>query len=347
MPQNEQPRWILVSNFNEIDIHDMNHPLDEPTVIKLEDLPTKFKSLEFLVDISQQQIINEKQVSIDAGNLVAKIYDELANAYAQHADIKDPKIQQSLNMLIVRIVFLLYADDTSILGDEDMFQKFLERREPQDIRNGLIKLFKILDTPDDKRDPFDSDEFTNFSYVNGGMFANEDVIIPQFTPELKSLIVNDAGRGFNWSGISPTIFGAVFESTLNPEERRSGGMHYTSIENIHKVIDPLFLNDLRSEFDKIQNMGNRNQRIERAKEFQDKLAKLKFFDPACGAGNFLTETYLSLRKMENECIKIIYGNQPLLATSEVVKIKIQNFYGIEINDFAVSVARTAMWIAEN
>lgn len=347
MPQNEQLRWILVSNFNEIDIHDMNHPLDEPTVIKLEDLPTKFKSLEFLVDISQQQIINEKQVSIDAGNLVAKIYDELANAYAQHADIKDPKIQQSLNMLIVRIVFLLYADDTSILGDEDMFQKFLERREPQDIRNGLIKLFKILDTPDDKRDPFDSDEFTNFSYVNGGMFANEDVIIPQFTPELKSLIVNDAGRGFNWSGISPTIFGAVFESTLNPEERRSGGMHYTSIENIHKVIDPLFLNDLRSEFDKIQNMGNRNQRIERAKEFQDKLAKLKFFDPACGAGNFLTETYLSLRKMENECIKIIYGNQPLLATSEVVKIKIQNFYGIEINDFAVSVARTAMWIAEN
>lgn len=325
----------------------MNHPLDEPTVIKLEDLPTKFKLLEFLVDISQQQIINEKQVSIDAGNLVAKIYDELANAYAQHADVKEPKIQQSLNMLIVRIVFLLYADDTGILGDEDMFQKFLERREPQDIRNGLIKLFKILDTPDDKRDPFDSDEFTNFSYVNGGMFANENVIIPQFTPELKSLVVNDAGRGFNWSGISPTIFGAVFESTLNPDERRSGGMHYTSIENIHKVIDPLFLNDLRAEFDKIQNMGNRNQRIERAKEFQDKIAKLKFFDPACGSGNFLTETYLSLRKMENECIKIIYGNQPLLATAEVVKIKIQNFYGIEINDFAVSVARTAMWIAEN
>lgn len=347
LPQNEQPRWILVSNFNEIDIHDMNQPLADPTVIKLVDLPTKFKSLEFLVDTNQQQIINEKQLSIDAGNLVAKIYDELANAYAQHADLKDSKIQQSLNMLIVRIVFLLYADDTGILGDEDMFQNFLERREPQDIRNDLIKLFKILDTPEDKRDPFDSEEFTKFSYVNGGMFADENVIIPQFTPDLKSLIVNDAGRGFNWSGISPTIFGAVFESTLNPDERRSGGMHYTSIENIHKVIDPLFLDDLRAEFDKIQNMGNKNQRIERAKEFQDKLAKLKFFDPACGSGNFLTETYLSLRKMENECIKIIYGNQPLLGTVEVVKIKIQNFYGIEINDFAVSVARTAMWIAEN
>lgn len=347
LPQNEQPRWILVSNFNEIDIHDMNQPLADPTVIKLTDLPTKFKSLEFLVDTNQQKIINEKQLSIDAGNLVAKIYDELANAYDQHADLKDPKIQQSLNMLIVRIVFLLYADDTGMLGDEDMFQHFLERREPQDIRNGLIKLFKILDIPEDKRDPFDSEEFTSFSYVNGGMFADEDVIIPQFTPELKALIVNNAGRGFNWSGISPTIFGAVFESTLNPDERRSGGMHYTSIENIHKVIDPLFLDDLRAEFDKIQNMGNKNQRIERAKEFQDKIAKLKFFDPACGSGNFLTETYLSLRKMENECIKIIYGNQPLLATTEIVKIKIQNFYGIEINDFAVSVARTAMWIAEN
>lgn len=351
MPNSEQPRWILVSNFNEIDIHDMENPLDAPKVIKLEDLPQKVKSLEFMVDANQQQVIDEKQLSVDAGNLVAKIYNELTNAYAEGRgiDVNEPRILQSLNMLIVRLVFLLYADDSNLFGKEDIFQAFIERREPRDIRSDLSDLFKVLDTPEEQRDPYLDDEFNQFAYVNGGMFSDENVIIPQFTDELKRLIVEDAGRGFDWSGISPTIFGAVFESTLNPETRRAGGMHYTSIENIHKVIDPLFLNDLHDEFDRIQNMGNRKQRVTRAKEFRDKIGKLKFFDPACGSGNFLTETYLSLRKMENECLRIIIGNQGTLAVTDESepKVKIQNFYGIEINDFAVSVARTAMWIAES
>lgn len=351
LPQNEQPRWIVISNFIEIDIHDMNRPLAEPKVIMLEDLTTNYKALDFMVDTNQQQIIDEKQLSVDAGNLVAKIYDELAKAYSLHADINDPKIQGSLNRLIVRLVFLLYADDTGILGQENMFQKFLERREPRDIRPALITLFKTLDEDPEKgeRDEFLDQEYLQFKYVNGGMFSDENVIIPQFTQELKDLIVNEAGKGFNWSNISPTIFGAVFESTLNSKLRREGGMHYTSIENIHKVIDPLFLDDLRSEFDKIQNMHNVNQRVDAAMEFQDKIANLKFMDPACGSGNFLTETYLSLRKLENECLKIIVGNNTLLNMNENirVKVKIQNFYGIEINDFAVSVARTAMWIAES
>lgn len=351
LPANEYPRWILVSNFHEIDIHDMNDPLANPTVINLKDLPDKIKSLEFMVDANEQRIINEKQISVDAGNLVAKIYDELAIAYekGKKGSLSTPHIQESLNMLIVRLVFLLYADDTGLLGERDMFQRFIERRDPDQIRDGLIQLFKVLDQDPDKnqRNDYISDEFKQFKYVNGGMFSDENIVIPQFTPELKELILNDAGKGFDWSNISPTIFGAVFESTLNPETRRSGGMHYTSIENIHKVIDPLFLNDLRDEFDKIQNMANVNQRKDRAIEFQEKIGKLKFFDPACGSGNFLTETYLSLRKMENECLKIIYGNEPILATGDIVKVHIQNFYGIEINDFAVSVARTAMWIAES
>ena len=351
LPNSEQPRWILVSNFNEIDIHDMEHPLDAPKVIKLEELPKKVKSLEFMVDANQQQVIDEKQLSVVAGNLVAKIYNELTNAYAagRGIDVNEPRIQRSLNMLIVRLVFLLYADDSNLFGKEDIFQAFIERREPRDIRRDLSELFKVLDQPEEQRDPYLDDEFNQFAYVNGGMFSDENVIIPQFTDELKRLIVEDAGRGFDWSGISPTIFGAVFESTLNPETRRSGGMHYTSIENIHKVIDPLFLNDLHDEFDKIQNMGNRKQRVIRAKAFRDKLGKLKYFDPACGSGNFLTETYLSLRKMENECLRIIVGNQGALALTDESepKVKIQNFYGIEINDFAVSVARTAMWIAES
>ena len=349
LPQNEYPRWIVVSNFLEIDIHDMNKPLSEPKVIMLKDLATNYKALDFLVDTSAQQIIDEKKLSIDAGVLVSKIYHELSNAYSLHADLKDESIQKSLNMLIVRLVFLLYADDTGILGDENIFQKFIERQEPSNIRQILMQLFKVLNTPEDKRDPFLSDDYKQFKYVNGGMFADENVIIPQFTDELKDLVVNEAGKGFNWANISPTIFGAVFESTLNPDTRREGGMHYTSIENIHKVIDPLFLNDLNDEFDKIQNIPNARDRVASAKEFQDKLAKLKFFDPACGSGNFLTETYLSLRKMENKCLRIIVGNNSALnLDSDIrVKVKIQNYYGIEINDFAVSVARTAMWIAES
>ena len=351
LPNSEQPRWIIVSNFNEIDIHDMEHPLDKPKVIMLEDLPKNVKALEFMVDSSQQQVINEKQLSVDAGNLVGKIYNELTTAYSKGrgVDVNDPKIQKSLNMLIVRLVFLMYADDSNLFGKEDIFQHFIERKEPQDIIGALSDLFRVKKKKEDERDPFLSEELQQFSYVNGGMFSDESLIIPQFTDELKRLIVEDAGQGFDWSGISPTIFGAVFESTLNPETRRSGGMHYTSIENIHKVIDPLFLNDLHEEFDKIQNMGNRKQRVTRAKEFRDKLGKLKFFDPACGSGNFLTETYLSLRKMENECLRIIVGDQGALALTDESdpKVKIQNFYGIEINDFAVSVARTAMWIAES
>lgn len=351
LPNSEQPRWILVSNFNEIDIHDMEKPLATPTVIKLSDLPQKVKLLEFIVNASQQKVIDEKKLSVDAGNLVAKIYHELTNAYAEGrgVDVNSPEIQRSLNMLIVRLVFLLYADDSNLFGKDNIFQAFIERREPRDIRRDLSALFKMLDQPESERDPYLDDEFNQFAYVNGGMFSDENVIIPQFTDELKRLIVEEAGAGFDWSGISPTIFGAVFESTLNPETRRSGGMHYTSIENIHKVIDPLFLNDLHDEFDKIQNMGNNNQRVIKARDFREKLGKLKFFDPACGSGNFLTETYLSLRKMENECLRIITGDQGTLAITDDSdpKVKIQNFYGIEINDFAVSVARTAMWIAES
>lgn len=250
---------------------------------------------------------------------------------------------------VLRLVFLLYADDTGILGSNDIFQHFLERREAQDIRQGLIELFRVLNTPEDDRDEFLSEEFKQFKYVNGGMFSDESVVIPQFTDELQRLIVEDAGRGFNWSSISPTIFGAVFESTLNPETRREGGMHYTSVENIHKVIDPLFLNDLNKEFEKIRDISVVSDRVEKARQFQEKLSKLKFLDPACGSGNFLTETYLSLRNLENQCLKIIVGsNSTLNLDADIkVKIKIQNFYGIEINDFAVSVARTAMWIAES
>lgn len=345
LPIDEKPRWIIVSDFDELDIHDMNKPLNAPKVIKLKDLPQKFRELEFMIDVHQQQIIDEQQISTVAGELVAKIYDKLAVAYEQGASLKDEHVQQSLNVLIVRLVFLMYVDDTRLFGQDNLFEKYLERREPQDIRGGLINLFKVLDQPIDQRDPFLSDELKTFPYVNGGMFSNEDIIIPQFTPELKDLIVNEASKGFNWSGISPTIFGAVFESTLNPETRRSGGMHYTSIENIHKVIDPLFLDDLKAELTKIKNMGVISQRDAAVDRFLEKIGQLKFFDPACGSGNFLTETYLSLRDLEDQATLLKQGTLTALAL-DGYHVKITNFYGIEINDFAVSVAKTAMWIAE-
>lgn len=345
LPIDEKPRWIIVSDFDELDIHDMNKPLNAPKVIKLKDLPQKFRELEFMIDVHQQQIIDEQQISTAAGELVAKIYDKLAVAYEQGASLKDEHVQQSLNVLIVRLVFLMYVDDTRLFGQDNLFEKYLERREPQDIRGGLINLFKVLDQPIDQRDPFLSDELKAFPYVNGGMFSNEDIIIPQFTPELKDLIVNEASKGFNWSGISPTIFGAVFESTLNPETRRSGGMHYTSIENIHKVIDPLFLDDLKVELTKIKNMGVISQRDAAVDRFLEKIGHLKFFDPACGSGNFLTETYLSLRDLEDQATLLKQGTLTALAL-DGYHVKITNFYGIEINDFAVSVAKTAMWIAE-
>ncbi|MFR0595107.1 DNA methyltransferase [Limosilactobacillus mucosae] len=345
LPIDEKPRWIIVSDFDELDIHDMNKPLNAPKVIKLKDLPQKFRELEFMIDVHQQQIIDEQQISTAAGELVAKIYDKLAVAYEQGASLKDEHVQQSLNVLIVRLVFLMYVDDTRLFGQDNLFEKYLERREPQDIRGGLINLFKVLDQPIDQRDPFLSDELKAFPYVNGGMFSNEDIIIPQFTPELKDLIVNEASKGFNWSGISPTIFGAVFESTLNPETRRSGGMHYTSIENIHKVIDPLFLDDLKVELTKIKNMGVISQRDAAVDRFLEKIGQLKFFDPACGSGNFLTETYLSLRDLEDQATLLKQGTLTALAL-DGYHVKITNFYGIEINDFAVSVAKTAMWIAE-
>ena len=217
------------------------------------------------------------------------------------------------------------------------------------MRRALIDLFVVLDTPCDKRDPYLDPTLNAFPYVNGGLFSESDsLLIPQFTDELRQMILSNASDDFDWSEISPTIFGAVFESTLNPETRRSGGMHYTSIENIHKVIDSLFLDDLRKELDTILEEKQERQRARKLDEYQNKLASLTFLDPACGSGNFLTETYLSLRRLENEAISARHHGQAFLGIEEAnpIKVSIHQFYGIEINDFAVTVATTALWISE-
>ena len=349
LPHDQNPRWIVVCNFQEFRIHDMNRPNDEPEVLRLSELGEQYHRMQFLVDTGSEQIKREMEVSIQAGNLVGLLYDEILK---QYKDPADPHSLKSLNMLCVRLVFCLYAEDAGIFGRRGMFHDYLKGVadiDPKGVRRALIDLFRTLDTKEADRDPYMDETLAAFPYVNGGLFADENIEIPQFTPHIIDLMLRKASEDFDWSEISPTIFGAVFESTLNPETRRSGGMHYTSIENIHKVIDPLFLDDLRRELDGIRAVGVERTRRTQLQNFQKKLAGLTFLDPACGSGNFLTETYLSLRRLENEVIGMLHHDQMMLGDEHhsPVQVSISQFYGIEINDFAVTVAKTALWIAES
>ena len=345
LPHNQNPRWIVVCNFTEFHIHDMNRPNDTPEIVKLANLENEYQRLNFLVDTGDENIKREMDISMKAGELVGRIYDALQKRYINP---EAERALKSLNMLCVRLVFCLYAEDAGIFGKHGMFHDYIADCGVKRARQGLIDLFRVLDTKYEDRDPYMDEDLAAFPYVNGGLFADEDVEIPQLNEEIFELLLSRASEDFNWSEISPTIFGAVFESTLNPDTRRKGGMHYTSIENIHKVIDPLFLDELRAELEEIKGIAVLNTRKKKLLAYQDKLASLKFLDPACGSGNFLTETYLSLRKLENEVISMLFSGQIAMGdVLEPIKVSIKQFYGIEINDFAATVAKTALWIAEN
>ena len=366
LPVSKHPRWVVTCNFSEFLIYDMEKPQGEPVKILLEDLPDKIDDLRFLVDSEKNLIPPETQVSLKAGELVGKLYDAIFKEYIE----PDENSFRSLNILCVRIVFCLYAEDAELFETRTAFEDYIKSFNLPDLRLGIINLFRALNTKPENRDKYET-KINSFPYVNGGLFADDTIEIPNFTKEIVDVIVNHCAP-FDWSKISPTIFGAVFESTLNPETRRKGGMHYTSIANIHKVIDPLFMDDLKAEFASI--VGTRHSEHlpvilseaknlrdvshsfnmtaktkNRLEQFRNKLASLTFLDPACGSGNFLTETYISLRRLENECLKLIHGSQMLLSSSDFspIKVRISQFYGIEINDFAVTVAKTALWIAES
>lgn len=342
LPVSQHPRWIVTCNFKEFLVYDMENPNSEPQEILLENLGREYYRLQFLVDTGSDHLKKEMEVSIKAGELVGRIYDDFIQEY----DANDPMSLRYLNILCVRLVFCLYAEDACIFGKHDMFHDYLAQFPTEQMREELLRVFRVLNTPEDKRSKYLRPDLAAFPYTNGGLFA-EEIDVPQFTDRIRATLLLHASMGFDWSQISPTIFGGVFESTLNPETRRSGGMHYTSIENIHKVIDPLFLDDLKREFTEIMDEAVVAKRLSRLHAFQDKLASLVFFDPACGSGNFLTETYLSLRRLENEVIKAIYSIEPLDAFTNPIKVSINQFYGIEINDFAVTVATTALWISES
>ena len=344
----DKARWIVTSNFDEIWVYDMDKPLSEPQKLRLSDLPREAARLDFLVDNAIKSVRDkEKDISVRAGRIVGEIYDALLKRYGEKRDEIPQEALASLNRLCVRLVFCFYAEDAEIFP-KDSFWKLLKSTPASFLRSRLAELFKVLDTKREDRSKFIEPELDAFDYTNGGLFAGaaEDDI-PPLDDDIKELLVKSAN--FDWRDISPTIFGALFESTLNPVTRRAGGMVYTSVENIHKVIDPLFLNDLKAELEKIKGERSNSKRCSAAADFQNKLASLTFLDPACGSGNFLTETFLSLRELENEAIKLsekLREGERIFDMGDTVKVKIDQFHGIEINDFAVSVAKTAMWISE-
>ena len=349
LPVSKHPRWVVTCNFSEFYIYDMERPGGEPEKLLLANLEKEYYRLQFLVDKGNEHLQREMEVSIAAGEIVGLLYDAF---YKQYADPSSERALKSLNILCVRLVFCLYAEDAGIFGRHGMFHDYLAELEARKMRRALIELFKVLDTPPEQRDPYlkeDFPELAAFPYVNGGLFQDEEIEIPPVTDEIRDLLLSKASAEFDWSEISPTIFGAVFESTLNPETRRSGGMHYTSIENIHKVIDPLFLEELKGELRHICEIAVEKERNQQLRGFQKKLASLRFLDPACGSGNFLTETYISLRRLENEVLRELEYDQVMIgdAKNNPIEVSIAQFYGIEINDFAVTVAKTALWIAES
>ena len=349
LPVDEAARFIIACNFQTFEIHDMNKPNDPPTVILLDEIRHKLPVFDFMFNKEKKEISHEMEVSVKAGEIVGVLYDKLIKQY------KEPESEEtlkSLNALCVRLVFCLYAEDAGIFGqNRDMFHEYFKDIPATQFRKALAEFFKILDTKIEDRDKYleeDNPALAAFPYVNGGLFADESIEIPPFTDELKILLLERASADFDWSEISPTIFGAVFESTLNPETRRAGGMHYTSIENIHKIIDPLFLNDLTKELSEICDISTDKTRKSKLLAFQTKIANLKFLDPACGSGNFLTETYISIRRLENKMLEAYYKGQMVFGeVLNPIQVSIGQFYGIEINDFAVTVAKTALWIAES
>ena len=360
LPRSQRSRYIIACNFHEFWIYDMDVPeaMRKPIKLALNELPEHFHQLDFLVNKdANPKDVEEVKVSVKAGELVGKLYDALLKQYKDPTNVES---QKSLNVLCVRIVFCLYAEDSGLFGGVDQFMKYLEGWKWQNARDALIQLFKVLDTKIEDRDPYLREDLAVFPYVNGGLFHNENIEVPRITEEIYHIIVDEMSRGFDWSVISPCIFGAVLESTLNPETRRTNGCHFTSVSNIMKILGPMYLNDLNAEFKKIVDVPDSEKFIANRKEttlkydyknkleaFQNKLASLTFFDPACGSGNLLTQSFICLRRLENKVIEELTGGYQLLDLENPIKVSISQFYGIEINDFAVTVAKTALWIAES
>lgn len=356
LPYSERPRWVMTCNFGTFRLYDLDDERPENTVQEflLEELPDSLYLLSFLTSNETSRLHKEQQLSIEAGAYVSRLYDALAKQY-HHIEERDERAQEeqrSLNVLITRIIFLLYAEDADLLQSHQAFGRYCEG-DPAKLRRKLVDLFETIDTPLDQRDEYMDDDLAAFPYVNGGLFADSSIAVPQMTEEIQRAIT-DASQDFDWREISGVIFGGVFEGTLNPETRHAGGMHYTSVENIERCLKPLFLDALWDELHEAEGERTAAKRKQALVRLHDKIASVTIGDPACGSGNFLTEAYRQLRTIENRIIEDelneetdVAGQTSLSAVREnPIRVSLDQLYGIEINDFAVSVAKTALWITE-
>lgn len=356
LPYSERPRWVMTCNFGTFRLYDLDNERPEDTVqeFSLEELQDSLYLLSFLTSNETSRLHKEQQLSIEAGAYVSRLYDALAKQY-HHIEEKDERAQEeqrSLNVLITRIIFLLYAEDADLLQSHQAFGRYCEG-DPAKLRRKLVDLFEAIDTPLEQRDEYMDEDLAAFPYVNGGLFADSSIIVPQMTPEILEAIT-DASQDFDWREISGVIFGGVFEGTLNPETRHAGGMHYTSVENIERCLRPLFLDELWDELHEAEGERTAAKRKQALARLHDKVASITIGDPACGSGNFLTEAYRQLRTIENRIIEDELSEETgnagqtslVIAQDGPVRVSLDQLYGIEINDFAVSVAKTALWITE-
>lgn len=344
LPYSERPRWLMTCNFETFRLYDLDdeRPEDGVQEFSLDELPDQIHLLSFLTSNETSRLHREQKLSVEAGAYVSRLYDAMAKQY-HHID-EDEREQRSLNVLITRIIFMLYAEDADLLQSHSAFGDFCQG-DPAKLRRKLATLFETVDTPYGLRDEYADDDVAAFPYINGGLFSDRSIVIPQMTQEIAD-VIEDASRGFNWREISGVIFGGVFEGTLNPETRHAGGMHYTSVENIERCLRPLFLDELWDELHAAEGERVRARREQRLEALHDRIASITVADPACGSGNFLTEAYRQLRTIENRIIEDQSEGGLALVEGDPIRVSLDQFYGIEINDFAVSVAKTALWITE-
>ncbi len=336
LPERDRPRFILVSDFQTFELHDLDER--EVASFPLADLPAHVEKFGFILGVQRRTFRDQDPANIEAAELVGRLHDALESAgYRGH----------DLERYLVRIVFCLFADDTGIFEPRDIFLDFIETRTSEDgsdTGSRLAELFQVLDTPEGERQTTLDEDLVQFPYVNGALFDGP-LRIPSFDSAMRAALL-DACR-FDWSNISPAIFGALFQSVMDPQERRAQGAHYTTEKNILKVIEPLFLDDLRAGFDRLKTRRDSRRRPELLR-FQERLGKLRFFDPACGCGNFLIIAYRELRALEIEVLQEVYPDRQLDALAGTLSvIDVDRFYGIEIGEFPARIAETALWMMDH
>ena len=336
LPERDRPRYQLLCDFQTFELLDRDER--EETRFALADLPQYVEKFGFIIGVQRRTFRDQDPVNIEASERIARLHDALADSgYDGH----------DLELFLVRMVFCLFADDTGIFEPRDIFLQFIEERtssDGSDLGPYLARLFQVLNTPEERRQTKLDEDLAQFPYVNGELFA-EPLRIPDFDAEMRQSLLNACL--FDWTAISPAIFGSLFQSVMEPAERRAQGAHYTTEQNIRKVIEPLFLDDLRAEFARLKARRD-NRRIPDLYIFQQKLGQLTFLDPACGCGNFLIIAYRELRQLEIEVLRELHPSVQLSAFAELLSVvNVDQFYGIEISEFPARIAETALWMMDH